>query len=59
MITKVGVVAYTVQLPSTSRIHPTFNVFQLKLFKGPLPQQILDLLDLSVPLLLPVSILAT
>ena len=38
MIAKMGLVAYTLQLPNTSRINPTFHVSQLKLFKGSLPQ---------------------
>ena len=62
VIAKVGAIAYTLQLPSTSHIHPTIHVSQLKLFTGPLPQQILALPNLSVhnrPLLLLVSILAT
>ena len=61
VIAKVGSVAYIIQLPSTSRIHPTFYVSQLKSFKGPLPQMISSLPNLSVhnqPLLLPVRILA-
>ena len=62
VIAKVGPVAYTLQLPLTSLIHPIFHVSQLKLFKGPLPPTITPLPDLSVhnrPLLLPISILAT
>ena len=61
MIAKVRSVTYALQLPSTSRIHPTFHGSQLKLFKGPLPQTISAFHDLSVhnqPLLLPVGILA-
>ena len=62
MMAKVGPEAYTLQLPLTRRIYPTFHVSQLKLFKGPLPPTLKMLPDLSIhncPLLLPVSILAT
>ena len=46
VIAKVGAVAYTLQLPSTSRIYPTFHVSQLKLFKGPLPYKLQPFLTL-------------
>ena len=60
VMAKVGSVAYTLQLPHTSRIHPTFHVSQLKLFKGTIPPNITTLPDYSLhnqPLLLPISIL--
>ena len=62
VIDKVVSVAYTLKLPNTSRIHPTFHVSQLKLFKGSLPSNISSLPDLSLnnqPLLLTLRILAT
>ncbi|KAJ0909643.1 putative nucleotidyltransferase, Ribonuclease H [Helianthus annuus] len=37
ILSKVGEVAYTLQLPKESSIHPTFHVSMLKKYHGPLP----------------------
>lgn len=45
IINKVGAVAYTLQLPPSSKIHPTFHVSLLKSHHGPQPISI----DTSLP----------
>ncbi|GJV24670.1 RNA-directed DNA polymerase, eukaryota [Tanacetum coccineum] len=37
ILKRVGQVAYQLELPITSHIHPVFHVSQLKMYKGPIP----------------------
>ena len=62
VIANIRPVAYTLKLPPTNHMHPTFHVSQLKLFKGTLPEAVSPLLDISVhnhPLLFSIGILAS
>ncbi|GKC89166.1 reverse transcriptase [Tanacetum coccineum] len=47
IIKKVGKVAYKLQLPTSSQIHPVFHVSQLKKYKGPTPMVLGQLPTLS------------
>ena len=62
IITRIGVVAYNLGLPPSSRIHPSFHVSLLKKYYGNPPQQCYPLPKLAVannPLMLPTTILSS